>query len=55
MILASGSVLTHVLAWLAAIGYLVPAVWQGFGDRMGRLVLLLGWLLHAVVLAISAW
>jgi ABC-type uncharacterized transport system permease subunit len=53
MILASGSVLTHVLAWLAAIGYLVPAVWQGFGDRMGRLVLLLGWLLHAVVLAIS--
>jgi len=53
MILASGSALTPALAWLAAIGYLVPAVWQGIGDRPGRLLLLLGWLLHALVLAIS--
>ncbi|MEO8543532.1 MAG: cytochrome c biogenesis protein CcsA [Betaproteobacteria bacterium] len=53
MILASGSALTHVLAWLAAIGYLIPAVWLGLGDRPGRLVLLLGWLLHGLVLAIG--
>jgi ABC-type uncharacterized transport system permease subunit len=53
MILASGSMLTHVLAWSAAIAYLVPAAWHGIGDRPGRLVLLLGWALHGSVLALS--
>ena len=53
MILASGSMSTHVLAWSAAIAYLVPAAWHGIGDRTGRLVLLLGWVLHALVLALS--
>lgn len=53
MILASGSMLSHALAWSAAIAYLVPATWPAIGDRVGRLVLLLGWLLHALVLAIG--
>ena len=53
MILASGSMLTHALAWSAAIAYLIPATWPAIGDRMGRLVLLLGWLLHALVLAVG--
>lgn len=56
MILASGSMLPHALAWSAAIAYLVPATWPAIGDRLGRSVLLLGWVLHALVLAASlAW
>lgn len=51
MILASGSVLPHVLAWPAAIAYLIPATWLSIGRRPGRVLLLLGWLLHGMVLA----
>lgn len=53
MILASGLVLPHVLAWPAAIAYLIPAAWPAMGQRQGLLLLLLAWLLHALVLAIA--
>ena len=51
MILASASALTISLTAAVAVGYLVPAVALGRNDKATRLVVLVTWLLHAVLLA----
>ncbi len=51
MILASASALTTSLTLAVAVGYLVPAVALGRKDKAARLVVLITWLLHAVLLA----
>ncbi len=53
MILASGIQWAHVLAWVAAIVYLLPALLPRLGKRPARRVMLLAWVLHAVVLALG--
>lgn len=53
MILASGITFTHVLAWVVAVAYLSPALATGMPVPRARLVVLLAWLAHAVVLAIG--
>jgi ABC-type uncharacterized transport system permease subunit len=53
MILASGTFLTHALAWAVGLAYLMPAVLPRMPMRTARLVVLLAWLLHAVLLAIG--
>lgn len=53
MILASGIQWAHVLAWVVAVMYLLPAVWQRLGVRPARLLMLLAWVLHAAVLALN--
>ena len=53
MILASPSALTTSLTLAVAAGYLVPALAQGRNDKVVRLVVLVAWLLHAVLLARS--
>lgn len=53
MILASASALNPVMAWMVALAYLAPAVVPARGAALARGVLLLGWLLHAVVLAMG--
>ena len=52
MILASASALTTslTLAVAVAVGYLVPAVALGRGDKVARIVILIAWLLHAGLL-----
>ena len=50
MILASASALTTSLTLAVAVGYLVPAVALGRGDKVARIVILIAWLLHAVLL-----
>ncbi len=51
MILASGSLSAHVLAWTVAAIYLLPALLPGVGIRPARLWVLLAWLLHGALLA----
>ncbi len=51
MILASASALTLSLTLAVAVGYLVPAVALGRNDKAARLVVLVAWLLHALLLA----
>ncbi len=51
MILASGSLLTHALAWAVAAAYLIAALLPQLAVRPARLVVLLAWLLHALLLA----
>jgi len=53
MILASGSQLAHVLAWVVAAAYLVSALMPRLGLRAAYLVVLLAWLMHAVVLTLG--
>lgn len=51
MILASGFTFAHVLAWIVAATYLLPALAAGMRAQHARLVVLVAWLAHAVVLA----
>ena len=51
MILASASALTLSLTLAVAVGYLVPAVALGRNGKAARLVVLVAWLLHALLLA----
>ncbi len=51
MILASAPALTLSLTLAVAVGYLVPAVALGRNDKAARLVVLVAWLLHALLLA----
>ncbi len=51
MILASGVQWAQVLAWVVAAVYLLPALLARLQRKAARRVMLLGWLLHAVVLA----
>lgn len=51
MILASGSLLTDALAWAVAAAYLIPALLPRLAVGPARLVVLLAWLLHALLLA----
>jgi ABC-type uncharacterized transport system permease subunit len=51
MILASGSLSNHVLAWAVAGIYLVPAVFPRIAVTSARLLVLLALLLHAVLLS----
>lgn len=53
MILASTPALTTGLTLIVALGYLVPALALGGRDRAARLVVLVTWVLHAALLAIS--
>ena len=53
MILASGSPSAHVLAWVVAAVYLLPALVPQLGMRQARVVVLVAWLMHAVVLALG--
>lgn len=53
MILASGSVVMPVLAWTAAVAYVAPTLVPRLAAGPARLVMLLAWLLHALVLAVS--
>ena len=48
---ASASAFTTTLTLAVAVGYLVPAVASGRSDKVARLVVLLAWLLHALLLA----
>lgn len=50
MILASDALPSLVLSLTVAVGYLVPAVALGQRDTAARLVVLLAWLMHAVLL-----
>ncbi len=52
MILASDPVLAITLTLVVAAGYLMPAVVLGRSDKAARLVVLVAWLLHAVLLAL---
>ncbi len=51
MILASASALTTSLTLAVAVGYLVPAVALGNRDNAARVVVVIAWLLHALLLA----
>ena len=51
MILASGSLSNHVLAWAVAGIYLIPAVLPRIAVTSARLLVLLALLMHAVLLA----
>jgi ABC-type uncharacterized transport system permease subunit len=53
MILANGTFLAHAIAWGVAAAYLIPAVALRMPLRTVRLVVLLAWLMHAVLLAIG--
>ena len=53
MILAGASAFTTSLSLVVAVGYLVPALALHSNDRVARLVVLVAWLLHAVLLATS--
>lgn len=53
MILASGTPWAHVLAWVAAAVYLLPAVLPRLGRRPARNVMVLAWVMHALVLALG--
>ncbi len=53
MILASGIQWAHVLAWAVAAVYLLPAVLPRLGMQSSRMVMLLAWGMHAVVLALG--
>jgi hypothetical protein len=50
MILASETLPSLSLSLTVAVGYLVPAVALGQHDKAARMVVLLAWLLHAVLL-----
>ena len=50
MILASEALPSLSLSLTVAVGYLVPAVALGQRDKAARLVVLLAWLMHAVLL-----
>jgi len=51
MILASGFTFTDVLAVIVAVAYLLPALKKELRVHHARLVVLVAWLAHAVVLA----
>lgn len=51
MILASGSLLNHVLAWAVAGVYVMPALWPRMALGPARLLVMLALLMHAVLLA----
>ena len=51
MILVTGIQWAHVLAWVAAVMYLLPAVLPRLDKRASRFVMLLAWVMHAMVLA----
>ena len=51
MILASGFTFSHVLAWIVAVAYLLPAFMKQLQVRQARLVVLVAWVAHAIVLA----
>ena len=53
MILASGFTFAHVLAGIVAVAYLLPAIAKELRVHHARLVVLVAWLAHALVLAIG--
>jgi len=53
MILANGSTVMLVLTWCVAVAYLIPAIAPRLAMRSARLIVLLAWLAHGLILAVG--